>query len=180
MAWFAVSRLRHRGEDEADRGRACSAGMAHAVRVGVAVALAVSMAALLPADLVGGHWLVTSVLLTIQPSQSQTGQRLAQRLSGNAVGAVIAAVLLGTRPPAPVMIGLTVVLFLLAMALRPVNYTWWAITGPPVLLVISEYPELFPWYEGAVRLAMNFAGAFIVLLVVFVAPLVAPMWLRQR
>ncbi|MGV0809730.1 FUSC family protein [Mycolicibacterium setense] len=178
VAWFGVSRLRHRGEDEAT-GTGVSAGTAHAVRVGVAVALAVSMAALLPADLVGGHWLVTSVLLTIQPSQSQTGQRLAQRLSGNAVGAVIAAVLLGTRPPAPVMIGLTVVLFLLAMALRPVNYTWWAITGPPVLLVISEYPELFPWYEGAVRLAMNFAGALIVVLVVFVAPLLAPMSLRQ-
>ena len=51
------------------------------------------------------------------------------------------------------------VLFLLAMALRPVNYTWWAVTGPPVLLVISEYPQLFPWYEGGVRLAMNLAGA---------------------
>ncbi|MGV0737640.1 FUSC family protein [Mycobacterium syngnathidarum] len=179
VVWFAVSRLRHRVEDDPPPPGA-SAGMAHAVRVGVAVGLAVSMAALLPADMVGGHWLVTSVLLTIQPSQSQTGQRLVQRLSGNAVGAVIAAVLLGTHPPAPVMIGLTVVLFLLAMALRPVNYTWWAITGPPVLLVISEYPELFPWYEGAVRLAMNFAGALIVVLVVFVVPWMASIWLRQR
>ncbi|BBX93424.1 FUSC family protein [Mycolicibacterium boenickei] len=179
MVWFAVSRLRHRGEDEPTSASG-PAGAAHAVRVGVAVGLAVLLATLLPAGMVGGHWLVTSVLLTIQPTQSRTGQRLAQRLSGNAVGAVIAAALLGAHPPAPVMIGLTVLLFLLAMALRPVNYTWWAITGPPVLLVISEYPELFPWYEGAVRLAMNIAGAVIVLLVVFVAPLMAPMWLRQR
>ncbi|MDF3341634.1 FUSC family protein [Mycolicibacterium septicum] len=179
MVWFAISRLRHRGEDE-PTSVSVPAGAAHAVRVGVAVGAAVLMATLLPAGMVGGHWLVTSVLLTIQPSQSRTGQRLAQRLSGNAVGAVIAAALLGAHPPAPVMIGLTVVLFLLAMALRPVNYTWWAITGPPVLLVISEYPELFPWYEGAVRLAMNFAGALIVVVVVFVAPLAAPMWLRHR
>ena len=62
------------------------------------------------------------------------------------------------------------VLFTLAMALRPVNYTWWAVTGPPVLLVISEYPQLFPWYEGGVRLAMNLLGAAIVLAVVFGFP----------
>lgn len=177
--WFAISVLRHGVADEPPP-RSSAAGLAHAARVGAAVGLAVSVAALLPAEMVGGHWLVTSVLLTIQPSQAQTGLRLAQRLSGNAVGAVIAAALLGTRPSAPVVIGLTVVLFLVAMALRPVNYTWWAITGPPVLLVISEYPELFPWYEGAVRLAMNFVGAFIVVLMVFVAPLIVPAWLRQR
>ncbi|WKG05680.1 FUSC family protein [Mycolicibacterium sp. HK-90] len=179
VVWFAISRLRHRIEEE-PLPPSSAAGVAHAARVGVAVGLAVSVAALLPADMVGGHWLVTSVLLTIQPSQAETGLRLAQRLSGNAVGAVIAAALLGTHPSAPVVIGLTVVLFLMAMALRPVNYTWWAIAGPPVLLVISEYPDLFPWYEGAVRLAMNFVGALIVALMVFVVPSIMPTWLRQR
>jgi hypothetical protein len=139
----------------------------HAVRVGIAVAVAVLFAGLLPDDLVGGHWLVTSVLLTVQPTAADTGMRLAQRLSGNAVGALIAAVLLGARPGFVVIAAATVVLFTLAMALRPVNYTWWAVTGPPVLLVISEYPALFPWYEGGVRLLMNLAGAAIVVAVVF-------------
>ncbi len=142
----------------------------HAARVGVAVAVAVGLAALLPADLVGGHWLITSVLLTVQPTAADTGMRLTQRLSGNTVGAVIAAVLLGAYPSVPIIAVVTVILFTLAMALRPVNYTWWAVTGPPVLLVISEYPQLFPWYEGGVRLAMNLAGAAIVLAVVFAAP----------
>ena len=73
--------------------------------------------------------------------------------------------MLGAHPAAPVVVMVTVVLFLLAMALRPVNYTWWAVTGPPVLLMISEYPQLFPWYEGGVRLAMNLGGAVIVLAV---------------
>ena len=142
----------------------------HAIRVGIAVAVAVGVAGLLPDDLVGGHWLVTSVVLTVQPVARETGLRLAQRLSGNTVGALIAALMLGTHPSLPVVAVLTVVLFTLAMALRPVNYTWWAVTGPPVLLVISEYPALFPWYEGGVRLAMNLVGAVIVLLVVFGAP----------
>ena len=39
----------------------------HAIRVGIAVAVAVGVAGLLPDDLVGGHWLVTSVVLTVQP-----------------------------------------------------------------------------------------------------------------
>lgn len=179
LAWFGCARLsRVAGEDSV--ARRPGGGRAHALRVAVAVGLAVSAAALLPTDMVGGHWLVTSVLLTIQPSQGQTGKRMAQRLSGNAVGAVIAAALLGAQPPAPVMISATVVLFVLAIALRPVNYTWWAITGPPVLLVISEYPELFPWYEGGVRLAMNFAGAAIVVLVVFVLPILGRRVGRSR
>ena len=88
-----------------------------------------------------------------------------QRISGNTIGALIAAVVLGAHPSVPAAAVLTVLLFTLAMALRPVNYTWWAITGPPVLLMISEYPDLFPWYEGGVRLAMNRPGAVIVLVV---------------
>lgn len=142
----------------------------HAVRVAVAVAAAVALADWLPDDLVGGHWLVTSVLLTIQPGRPATRVRLVQRLCGNAAGAVLAAAFLGAHPAVPVAVALTVLLFLLAMALRPVNYTWWAVTGPPVLLVISEYPHWFPWYEGAVRLAMNLLGAAIVVAVVFVVP----------
>lgn len=152
----------------------------HAVRVGVAVAVAVLLAGLLPDDLVGGHWLVTSVLLTVQPTAADTGLRLAQRLSGNAVGALIAAVLLGARPGFVVIAAATVVLFTLAMALRPVNYTWWAVTGPPVLLVISEYPALFPWYEGGVRLLANLAGAAVVVAVVFGPLLLARFTFRDR
>ncbi|OMC35940.1 hypothetical protein A5740_07025 [Mycobacterium sp. GA-1841] len=177
--WFLASRLRGHLDDEPAPGGA-GAGVAHAVRVGVAVGSAVSLAALWPTEMVGAHWLITSVLLTIQPSQAQTGLRLAQRLSGNSVGAVIAAALLGARPAAPVMIAVTVVLFLVAMALRPVNYTWWAITGPPVLLVISEYPDLFPWYEGGVRLAMNLAGALIVVVVMFAVPMIVAAGRRSR
>ena len=175
-AWFACAEVvrmtRHepRSRPPASTSPSWRARRSHAGRVGVAVAAAVLIAGLLPADLVGGHWLITSVLLTVQPAAADTGMRLAQRLSGNAVGALIAAVLLGAHPAVPVVAVVTVVLFTLAMALRPVNYTWWAVTGPPVLLVISEYPQLFPWYEGGVRLGMNLLGAAIVLMVVFGFP----------
>ncbi len=177
LVWWTCAQVGGHQRDRDDEPPPAVPGMArgHAVRVALAVSAAVLIGGLLPDDLVGGHWLVTSVLLTIQPQQMQTGMRIAQRLSGNTVGAVIAAAVLGAHPSAPVVIAVTMVLFLLAMALRPVNYTWWAVTGPPVLLVISEYPELFPWYEGGVRLAMNLAGACIVLVVVFVMP-----WLSRH
>lgn len=181
--WFLCAEAIRRGrgeqvQSEALRGATWRESWPHALRVGVAVAVAVALAGLLPDDLVGGHWLVTSVVLTVQPAAIDTGVRLAQRLSGNTVGALIAAVLLGAHPSVPVVAVLTVVLFTLAMALRPVNYTWWAVTGPPVLLMISEYPDLFPWYEGGVRLAMNVAGAVIVVLVVFSPAALA--WIRNR
>jgi hypothetical protein len=171
LGWFVLARRVRSVPVEQPSLRHRTSRFGHAGRVGLAVGVAVTVAALLPADLVGGHWLVTSVLLTVQPSRERTGLRLAQRLSGNTVGAVIAAALLGAQPAAPVMIAVTVMLFLVAIALRPVNYTWWAVTGPPVLLVISEYPQLFPWYEGGVRLAMNLLGAVIVVLVVFAVPM---------
>ncbi|MGW0162578.1 FUSC family protein [Mycobacterium sp. NPDC003323] len=142
----------------------------HVAGMGAAVAVAAAAAALVPEDVVGAHWLITGVVLSIQADTAATGIRLAQRLSGNLVGAVLAAVILAATPAAPVVIAIVVVLFWLAMALRPVNYTWWAVTGPPVLLLTSEYPAIFPWYEGGVRLAMNIAGALIVVVVVFGIP----------
>lgn len=169
LAWWCVARVRGSGPEPAVSPSVGTTVVPyrHAARVAVAVTAAVLVAQALPDDLVGGHWLITSVLLTIQPQRDQTRTRIAQRLGGNAVGALIAAAVLGVQPPAPVVISVAVALFLLAMALRPVNYTWWAVTGPPVLLIVSEYPALFPWYEGGVRLAMNLAGAVVVVLVVF-------------
>lgn len=175
LAWWCVARIGGSGEQPIDSASAGTpAGRyGHAARVAVAVTAAVLIAGSLPDDLVGGQWLITSVLLTIQRQRDQTRTRIVQRLAGNTVGAVIAAAVLGAQPPAPVVISAATGLFLLAMALRPVNYTWWAVTGPPVLLIVSEYPALFPWYEGGVRLAMNLAGALIVVLVVFGPPLLA-------
>ena len=171
--WVAVllARATRRAPGEA---AARKAGYTHVAAMGVAVALATAVAAAVPEDVVGAHWLITSVILSIQSDPSATGLRLAQRLSGNLVGAVLAAVILAAHPATVVLVAAIVVLFLLAMALRPVNYTWWAVTGPPVLLLTSEYPAVFPWYEGGVRLLMNVVGAVIVVAVVFGAPKCLP------
>ncbi|AQA02253.1 hypothetical protein BVC93_07205 [Mycobacterium sp. MS1601] len=169
VVWVSVVAVRKATPVESTRSPT-RAGYTHVAAMGVSVAIATAVAALVPDDVVGSHWLVTSVVLSIQADPSATGVRLAQRLSGNLVGAVLAAVILATHPSAAALVIAIVVLFLLAMALRPVNYTWWAIAGPPVLLLTSEYPAVFPWYEGGVRLLMNVVGALVVVAVVFGVP----------
>lgn len=173
VVWVAVLVSRFAATDS-DEARPRPAGRSHVAAMGVAVALATVAAAAVPEDVVGAHWLVTSVILSIQSDPSATGLRLAQRLSGNLVGAVLAAAILAAHPATVVLVAAIVGLFLLAMALRPVNYTWWAVAGPPVLLLTSEYPAVFPWYEGGVRLLMNVVGAVIVVAVVFGVPRCLP------
>jgi hypothetical protein len=170
VAWssgLAITRAGKSGDDPPRSIPPPDSPHGHALRVGVALTLALVLVHQLPASLPGTHWLITSVLLTIQPRPHQTRLRMAQRLSGNTLGAVIAAVVLGCQPPVPVVIVAVTVLYFLATALRGMNYTWWAVMGPPALLMVSEYPALFPWYEGAIRVGMNLAGSAIVALIVF-------------
>lgn len=169
LSWLAITRFRHGAENALGPValKSPDSPHGHALRVGVALALALIVVHQLPASLPGTHWLITSVLLTIQPRPHQTTLRIAQRLSGNTLGAVIAAVVLGCQPPVPVVIAAVTLLFMLATALRGMNYTWWAVMGPPALLMVSEYPALFPWYEGGIRVAMNLAGSAIVAMIVF-------------
>ncbi|KXF50366.1 hypothetical protein AXA44_20260 [Rhodococcus sp. SC4] len=182
MLWFGAELVRGR-QPRPSTGTAASmerrprrdfrAAAPQVLRISVAVVLATLGTELMPEGMVGGHWLITSVLLSIQPYPAATKIRLAQRLSGNTIGAVLVAAFLAPHPIRPIVVMAMIALLLLAVALRPVNYFWWALTGPPVLLLISEYPDLYPWYEGGVRLAMNFLGAAIVLVVVLVPPRVA-------
>ncbi|MEE6287340.1 FUSC family protein [Georgenia sp. MJ173] len=131
----------------------------------VAVALAVLLAAASPLGVYGGHWLITAVLLSVRPTPAATRLRLAQRLLGNTVAAVLVAVLMGVGAGAVTLAGVVAVLTVLAFALRPVSYLWWAVTAPPVLLIVGDFPATHNWYEGMVRVALNVVGAVIVLLV---------------
>ncbi|MBY4212508.1 FUSC family protein [Rhodococcus fascians] len=151
---------------EAERLRDYSYTTAMTIGVGIAV----SVQALLPVGWEGGHWLITCVILTLQSSPAATRQRLWKRLAGNAVGALIAGVVLAAAPVPVVAVAVVSVLFFVAFALRPVDYFWWAVAAPPLLLLTGTFPHLYPWYEGGVRLVMNVAGAMIVVLVAFAGP----------
>jgi len=138
------------------------------VRRTAAVGAAVGLASLSPLGLFGGHWLVTAVLLSVRPTPSETRARLSQRLLGNTVAAILVACLMGVGPGAAAMGLVAGGLAFLAFALRPVSYLWWAVTAPPVLLIVGDFPQTHGWYEGVFRVALNVVGAVIVMLICLV------------
>lgn len=140
------------------------------VRRVTAVAVAVCLALLSPLGLYGGHWLVTAVLLSVRPTPAATRARLVQRLVGNTVAALLVALLMGFGPGTSAMGLVAAGLTFLAFALRPVNYLWWAVTAPPVLLIAGDFPHTHDWYEGMVRVGLNVVGGAIVMLVCHVRP----------
>lgn len=112
--------------------------------------------------LAGGHWLVTAVLLSLQRTGTATRLRVAQRLLGNTVGALLVALIMAAGPSGATMGVLAAAGFCVAFALRSINYLWWAVAAPPVLLIIGDFPQAHTWYEGAVRVGLGAVGAVIV------------------
>ncbi len=111
-----------------------------------------------------GHWLVTSLLLTLQPTPQGTRVKSAKRLLGNSVGGVVAAALLLARPSAYAVAAVVGVSGALAYAFRPANYAYWALASPVLLLLLSDFDEPVPWYAAVVRVALNLLGGFIAVL----------------
>jgi hypothetical protein len=134
------------------------------VRLVLALSAALCLAAGSGLGVFGGHWLVTAVLLSAQRTVTNTRLRLAQRLLGNTVAALLVALLMASAPSILVMATVAAVLFFVAFSLRTINYIWWAVTAPPVLLIVGSFPLTHDWYEGGFRVALNIVGALIVVM----------------
>lgn len=111
-----------------------------------------------------GHWLVTSLLLTLQPTPEGTRTKSAKRLLGNSVGGVVAAGLLLAHPGAYAVAAVVGVSGAAAYAFRPANYAYWALASPVLLLLLSDFDESVPWYAAVVRVALNLLGGLITVL----------------
>jgi uncharacterized membrane protein YccC len=129
----------------------------------VAVAVAAAVSALIGIGIFGGHWLITAVLLSIQRTGPATRLRVAQRLVGNTFGALLVALVVVLGPSPTVMAVVAAALFVLAFGLRSISYLWWAVTAPPVLLIVGDFPAGHAWYEGGIRVVLGLLGAVIVL-----------------
>ncbi|MFF2554465.1 FUSC family protein [Nocardia sp. NPDC058058] len=133
----------------------------HAARL--ALLTAVVSSTLLSGGLLGGgaHWLVTSLLLTLQPTSEQTRAKGLQRTVGNSLGGVVTALILITNPgtiTVAIGVGLAAVF---GYGWRPANYLYWSLAAPALLLLLADYSTPMPWYDGALRAALNALGALI-------------------
>ncbi|MFI9201158.1 FUSC family protein [Streptomyces sp. NPDC053048] len=135
----------------------------HAARLAVLVGAVASLLTL--SGHLGGemHWLVTSVLLTAQPTPEATRTKGTKRVLGNTIGGIATALILLAEP------GLTAVAVIVGLAgaaaycWRPANYLYWALAAPILLLLLGDYDRPVPWYAAAVRVGLNILGGALAL-----------------
>ncbi|KNB50500.1 FUSC family protein [Streptomyces caatingaensis] len=110
-----------------------------------------------------GHWLVTSLLLTLRPTPEETRVKFAKRIVGNTAGGVAAALLLLAHPGPYAVAAVVGLSGALAYAFRTANYAYWALASPVLLLLLSDYGEPLPWWAAGVRVGLNLLGGCLAL-----------------
>ncbi|MEU1818905.1 FUSC family protein [Streptomyces roseifaciens] len=111
-----------------------------------------------------GHWLVTSLLLSLQPTGRETRTKAVKRLVGNALGGAVAALLLLCRPGPAAVAVLVGVSGAVAYTFRPANYAYWSLASPVLLLLLSDYDCPLPWWAAVVRVGMVLSGGAVAVL----------------
>jgi uncharacterized membrane protein YccC len=111
-----------------------------------------------------GQWLTITVMLSLRGTYGETRIRIVQRIGGVIVGSVLAAVLLAL---APGQVGASLVLFvnaLIGFTLRSVNYSYWAVFGTPITMMLLEFSTPSSWTLAGLRVALTIAGGVLAFL----------------
>jgi uncharacterized membrane protein YccC len=145
----------------------------HAVRVGVAVAIASVVGhrlALQP------HWVTVTTIAVLQPYPGPTSTRAAERVLGTTLGCAVAAVITMTVHSPLVMAAVMFPLSVAAVATRPRSYRLFTFFLTPVFVLIAErHPG--DWWTAAARAGDSVLGGLIALAAALV---VLPSWERTR
>lgn len=135
-----------------------------AARVGLAVGTAMTLVTAFGKP--HGQWLTITVLFSLRGTYGETRTRIVQRIGGVIVGSVVAAVLLAL---APGQVGASLVLFanaLIGFTLRSVNYSYWAVFGTPITMMLLEFSTPSSWTLAGLRVALTIAGGVLAFLAV--------------
>lgn len=168
-AWTALLLLPRPGRPAQDRPRTArprpsGATVRHAGRTGLLTGAATAVTGWEGSLWGQGHWLVTSLLLSLRPTRGETRTKAVKRLVGNALGGVVAALLLLCRPSPAGLVAIVGVSGAVAYTFRPANYAYWSLASPVLLLLLSDYGRPLPWWAAAVRAAMVLAGGTLAVL----------------
>ncbi len=133
----------------------------HAARLALLLATASATMAAVHRLSGQGHWLITGILLSLRPTPEATQAKARQRIVGNTLGGIAAALVLLTHPgPWPVT-AIVAATSTLAYALRPANYLYWCLAFPLLLLLLTDFDRPTPWYTAAVRAGLVLVGAVV-------------------
>ncbi|WP_414170414.1 FUSC family protein [Streptoverticillium reticulum] len=163
-AWTALLLLPRPGKAVGDRQRPSAAPLRHASRTGLLTGAATAATGWEGSLWGQGHWLVTSLLLSLRPTRGETRTKAVKRLIGNALGGVVAALLLLGHPGPAAVAAVVGVSGAVAYTFRPANYAYWSLASPVLLLLLSDYGRPLPWWAAAVRAAMVLAGGSLAVL----------------
>ncbi|GLF92867.1 FUSC family protein [Streptomyces yaizuensis] len=133
----------------------------HAARLALLLGTASAVMAALHRLSGEAHWLLTGILLSLRPTPEATWTRARQRITGNTLGGIAAALVLLTHPGPWAVTAVVAVTGTLAYALRPANYLYWCLAFPLFLLLITDFDRPTPWYAAAVRAGLVLAGALV-------------------
>ncbi|TDC59037.1 FUSC family protein, partial [Actinomadura sp. GC306] len=126
----------------------------------------VTMALAAALDLQFGHWMTITAMLSLRATYGETVERLVQRFGGTAAGSVIAAVILALAPGQPTIAVIVFCFAVAGFAMRAVNYTYWALFGTPLAMMLLEFSTPSDWLTAGQRIVLTLGGTVIAYLAV--------------
>lgn len=116
-------------------------------------------------------WIAVTSWRVLRPSYAVTMTRAHQRVIGNVLGGVVAAVLLWITPINWIVVVIIAVFSFLCFSLRPVNYGYYATFASVVILMLIEITDPGDFVAAIIRILATIAGAVLAILGVrFVLP----------
>jgi uncharacterized membrane protein YccC len=139
-----------------------SSSFRHALRLGVATALAAIVAS--GVHVVRGYWIPMTVVIVLKPNFGGTLQRAVQRITGTVLGALLAAVLLLVSTNPWWLLAALAVLAFATFALRNRNYTLFSLALTPMVMLMLDIAHPITVTDSFLRIVHTIIGSFIALL----------------
>jgi uncharacterized membrane protein YccC len=139
-----------------------SSSFRHALRLGVATALAAVVASGI--HVVRGYWIPMTVVIVLKPNFGGTLQRAVQRITGTILGALLAAMLLLISTNPWWLLAALAVLAYATFALRNRNYTLFSLALTPLVMLMLDIAHPITITDSFLRIVHTIIGSFIALL----------------
>jgi uncharacterized membrane protein YccC len=152
-----------------------SSSFRHAVRLGVATAMAALVASGI--HLVRGYWIPMTVVIVLKPNFGGTLERAVQRITGTVLGALLAAVLLLVLKIPWLLLAALAFLAFATFALRNCNYTLFSLAVTPMIMLMLDIAHPITVADSFLRIINTVIGSILALLSGY---LLFPMWESRR
>jgi uncharacterized membrane protein YccC len=143
----------------------------HAIRLGVALALATALYHIFPQLFPRGYWIPLTALLVLRPDFTTTFSRGVARLLGTILGAVLTTVLLAVLAPNnELLVILDIIMAYLAFSVLFVNYALFSVFVTAEVVFLLTFVDPQPLSTVADRALNTVVGGILALLIYLLWP----------